>query len=242
MATPPIHHLAVRAEVARQEQAAQGVLPAPPSQGTGYGCSQCKAAGLGDIEIIATGRGFRCKTGNHTFVDNDELAASNPTHLAVTPKSVGPPKGSVPMPIHVDPKLKDALGQRFGQRLDATCAAILAALLDRKAFLVNGIDAQRISDIVARDVTSGSQLYGLVLDMIRERDQAKTTLAQNVAAGGSALVTPGQSVPAVIQLSKLTPQAQGQLRAWAVQGRMTDEQVALKWLQQSLDNKWNLIE
>ena len=236
MASPPIHRLAVAAQKHIDET---GQQPQKFDSGTGYGCRPCSVAGV-NSEIISAGRGFRCKGGGHTWADNDELVASNPLPMARPPKAAPIPANAVDLGIKVSPDIKKRLEERFGLRLNASAEAILAALLDPKAFIVSGQDAEEISRFSGQEIHSGSAAKGVIIQAVRERDQTRAEMAklQSPAAGGTGLVTPGQAQGVVANLSRLSANALGSLRALALHKRKSVEDVMLEWMEQSLLNNW----
>jgi len=115
--------------------------------------------------------------------------AMNPKRLKVAP---APPKvqpGQSTLNLSVPASTVALLTQRFGDRLNASAAALLGVMTDPEAFVVMGGDAQQLQkpEYLGQKVPHSQALVGMVYALKIDRDEWKKKAEQHkeVAAGAN---------------------------------------------------------
>ena len=119
-----------------------------------------------------------CENG-HTFKDTEDLQARNPRQISgmKNPAPTKAPSNTLEVRFKVHPKFKEALDQRFGDRLEATMPALLACILDPAAFFIAGEDAEMMSRALGGEkIKDGKSITGKFFALTEE---LKTLKAEN---------------------------------------------------------------
>ena len=136
-------------------------------------CPTCLQSGVENGLMSVPGRfGYFCKE-NHVFNDTETLRMGNLQKLSTPPpeKPRPPAPGSVEMRFMVPGELHARLMARFGNKLQASIAGILQALLDDGSFIVSGMDAARLGELLGARIIHTQALVGNIFSMKKERDQ-----------------------------------------------------------------------
>lgn len=155
---------------------------------TNQGCPECRDQGLGDVPLeYRDGEfGAHCKNG-HTFNDTADLRARNPKILPIraaqAPKA--PVPGLVTIEVKLPEKLRDALTNRFGDKLNASLPHFLNALLDPGAFIITGEDVKNISSKAGVEIKNSQALAGVVYSMKQDIDNLNQKVKTLEASRGN---------------------------------------------------------
>lgn len=141
---------------------------------TGLACPDCEKQTGEQIPLMtAPGRyGFACKN-NHIFRDNEELMARNPTKMTVAMKVQKPTGTYTELKLTLPEKLATALRERFKDKLEMVAVPLLTSILDSGAFIVTGLDAERLKEKAGQKIKSPDQLIGIIYSLTLERDEAR---------------------------------------------------------------------
>src|SRR6266702_4048872 len=132
------------------------------------GCPDCRDQGLGDIPLENAHGEHDCHCRNgHKFVDTEALHARNPKTLPIklpqAPKV--PVAGLVTITLQVQSKLRDALNERFGERLSSSLPYVLGSMLDPGAFIITGADAANLSEKAGFKISNAQSLAGIIYSL-----------------------------------------------------------------------------
>lgn len=135
---------------------------------TGMLCPDCSAQSGRSVELIqGSDHRLQCPNG-HRFDDMADLMARNPGRVQRPARVQPPPPTSCVVQFHTSANMKQALDNRFGERLEPTLEAICMQMLDPDAILVGGEEMKKIRGLARREVKSARHLDAFVSEVTRE--------------------------------------------------------------------------
>jgi hypothetical protein len=178
-----------------------------------------------------------CENG-HTFQDTEALQSRNPKPIAgmKIPTPPKAPTNTLEVRFKVHPKFKEALDQRFGDRLEATMPALLSCILDPAAFFIAGEDAEMMSRALGGEkIKDGKSITGKFFALSEELKNLKAeneSLKKSV--GSAAAVKNGDNGIMV----SIDPDTMTKLTAKAVQRKQTEAGVIADTMWFALKENW----
>jgi hypothetical protein len=196
----------------------------------GFACPDCEQVGRKEVHLNTTAGGIFCPNG-HRFPDTAELIERHPTKLPVPQKVVVQPNQSK-MTLTVNSKLSEAVAARYGERLSPTMEAVMTAIMEPTAFIVDGMLAENLSRIFGEQAKA-SNLNGLVVALKEDRDNLRATV--EAIKGNEILKAPLDSNDVTVSL---TPYVAEQASIRARVQEISLDQFIVNTLDMALRNEW----
>jgi hypothetical protein len=149
------------------------------------GCPDCRDQGKGDVRLQTReegGGGYFCPNG-HKFMDMGELKDRNPKMLKFQAPLPRPMENAKDLKLTMPGDALEFLNSKFGTRLNAAATAMLTAMADPDAFIVDTMSVHRLMEHLGAKPTSGEALVGMVFSMKTDRDQFRKE-RDELKAGG----------------------------------------------------------
>jgi hypothetical protein len=243
----PTNWLADAAAKARDEQGP--VITGSMNRSLSWACPLCT-----DVESkliqIAGQQMIVCETnGAHRWRDTaeqnpldsvtalDQIRALNPKPLSSLPKREAPQANREPLTFPIHKQLKADLEAKFGDKLNATLAAMCQLLLDPHAFAVDGENAKRMKELFpGQKISDGGTLYGLLFAQAREleefRETEKERERQRLLKGEASPASPSDIV------LRMPADVRQRLQARAAELGKTPDALICEQMPFWLDNGW----
>ena len=154
---------------------------------TEFACPMCLASGK-EVRLMQSAAkfGLYCSENSaHIFQDTEEFLASNPKKMPLPKAAPRIQPGVEPFIVKIPTGLIEMLGKRFGQKLDASVAALLSVMTDPEAFVVVAEDVKRLRELFGSKIGSADALVGSVYSLWMERNQLRTQVEQKVPVSSS---------------------------------------------------------
>jgi hypothetical protein len=152
---------------------------------SGILCPGCRISGSKVHLLAKLGEGFVCEAGLHKYNDTEQLRMMNPELVKLPPPPPKIQEGRVSMQISVPTTLRDALTSKFGVKLEPSVTAILSCLLEPDAYVVSGVDQQRISQLAGKIVRNSIELYSAFYEKNYIYEEMKKEVEKYKAIGSS---------------------------------------------------------
>jgi hypothetical protein len=141
-----------------------------------FSCPICKRASGALHQIIANAGELQCSgNSNHRWNDTQAFYNEGPTmdFKPEMPKNL-PQENHTPLTITVPIRLKETLEQMYGQKLSATCAAILSQMSEGRAMVIPDTDVERLKERLGKRPDNSGELVGLIYSLVCQTDDAKS--------------------------------------------------------------------
>jgi hypothetical protein len=179
---------------------------------TEFGCPLCPPESKGQIEV--QGNVIVCgKDSSHRWNDTAEFKKSGAKIcFTVAAPKFAPQTNHVPMNVMVPLGVKTTLETKWGPRLEATIAGVLAMMAEGEVLVIPRSDLQRMKERLGKIPESSGELFGMIYALGMSADDAKAE-AENATKDLQAYrgMSPGRVVVDLgDQFGSATEKARGQ--------------------------------
>lgn len=150
---------------------------------TGYSCPTCKRSSGETNEVVADNAKLKCsKYPEHSWADQTDFLEAGPRIEFQTEQPRPAPQANhtslnVSVPVHT----ANALLSKYGEKRDATIAALLNMLAEGEPLILSDTDLQRMSQQLPERPRNGSHLIGMIFSLTQQIAEQRQ-IAEQAAA------------------------------------------------------------